>query len=154
MPERVVVDASVCLELVLPTPVQDQAYYLVRDWKASRTSIYVPSLWLYEVCSAIRKHCVGGLLTGDAAVGTLDYLLGLGVQQVPPDRTLALRAISWSERTGQRVAYDAAYLALAEQLACPFWTADKRLYRAARAAGAEWVHLVGEGEQAEATQHT
>jgi predicted nucleic acid-binding protein len=146
LPERVVIDASVCVELVLPLPLREQAYCLVRDWQAGATSMHAPELWLYEVCSSLRKHCVTGLIARKLVVPTLDYLLGLGIQRVPPDRQLGLSAVAWSERTNQRAAYDAAYLALADRLGCPLWTADKRLYHAARDAGAEWVHLLGEDE--------
>ncbi|MHB0878415.1 MAG: type II toxin-antitoxin system VapC family toxin [Anaerolineae bacterium] len=146
MPGRVVVDASVCVELVLPLRSREPAYYLIRDWEHSGIGMYAPSLWFYEVCSTVRKHIVSGLIPEGQAESSLDHLLSLGVELLPPTRQLGLRAIAWSERTNQRVVYDAAYLALADDMACPLWTADRRLYRAARSAGAEWVHLVGEGE--------
>jgi predicted nucleic acid-binding protein len=48
-------------------------------------------------------------------------------------------ALSWARKLGHSKAYDAQYLALAEEMKCPLLTADLRLARAARALGADWV---------------
>ncbi len=64
-------------------------------------------------------------------------------KRVPLDTSLCLAALTWAERLGQTKAYDAFYLALAEGLSAEFWTADKRLARRARHAGADFVRLLG-----------
>ena len=58
-------------------------------------------------------------------------------------RPLALRALEISDLARQKLAYDAQYLALAQQLACDFWTADKHFYDEARAAFLQvrWIGL-------------
>ena len=43
-----------------------------------------------------------------------------------------IRAFELATRFRRPAAYDAHYLALAEHLACPFWTADERLYNSVR----------------------
>ena len=73
----------------------------------------------------------------------LEALTHLGVQLVPPTLELNYLALRWAERLGQTVAYDAHYLALAEVLGCDFWTADRRLAKAARAE-VPWVHGIDE----------
>lgn len=52
-------------------------------------------------------------------------------------------AFDWAEKLGQSKAYDSFYLALAETLRAPLWTADRRLANAARQIGISWVHAVG-----------
>ena len=45
----------------------------------------------------------------------------------------------------QPQAYDSFYLALADLMRVPFWTADRRLYNAVRGE-LRWVHLLDEHE--------
>ncbi|HSR30541.1 MAG TPA: type II toxin-antitoxin system VapC family toxin [Anaerolineae bacterium] len=54
------------------------------------------------------------------------------------------RALRWADRLGHSKAYDAHYLALAEQEGIELWTADRRLANGAQQAGAHWVHWIGE----------
>jgi predicted nucleic acid-binding protein len=60
-------------------------------------------------------------------------------EEFPPDWEVDRNALVWAERIGQRAAYDAVYLALAEYLNAELWTADKRLADAAQVAGVEGV---------------
>ena len=53
-------------------------------------------------------------------------------------------AYAWAERLGQSRAYDAQYLAVAEQEGLELWTADRRLVRNAEQAGVRWVRRIGE----------
>jgi len=52
--------------------------------------------------------------------------------------------LEWAGRLNQSRAYDAFYMALAEELGAEFWTADQRLARAAQQAGVTWTHWIGE----------
>jgi predicted nucleic acid-binding protein len=54
------------------------------------------------------------------------------------------RALRWADRLGHAKAYDAHYLALAEQEGLELWTADRRLSNGAQQAGAHCVHWIGE----------
>ena len=61
----------------------------------------------------------------------LEEAMSLDIRYLdPPD--LPLRAFELAARLRRPAAYDAHYLALAEHLECPFWTADERLYNAVR----------------------
>jgi predicted nucleic acid-binding protein len=113
-------------------------------WQAERVKMVVPSLWQSEVLSGIRKAISNGLLTFSQAVSALHVIQDLGFQVLPSDLDTDQHTLLWAERIGQRVAYDATYLALAEQLGAEFWTADRRLANAARQAGAHWTHFLGE----------
>jgi len=57
------------------------------------------------------------------------------------DDALLKRGYVLAEEFNRPTAYDAQYLALAERLACEFWTADERLFNAvtARFASIRWL---------------
>jgi predicted nucleic acid-binding protein len=63
---------------------------------------------------------------------------------IPLTADLTRAAYRWSERLGQRRAYDGFYLAAADTLGGELWTADERLANSARRAGVGWVHWIGE----------
>jgi predicted nucleic acid-binding protein len=67
----------------------------------------------------------------------------LNIQQIPPTASLYQEIFNWSARLGHTQAYDAAYLALAEQLGAEFWTADKRLANTAKHLKLTWVNYIG-----------
>jgi len=75
---------------------------------------------------------------------SLDELLGMELEVVATTPKLHRRALEWAERLAQSRAYDAQYLALAEQHSAELWTGDKRLVNGAAALGVDWVHWVGE----------
>lgn len=138
-----VVDANLTLALVLLTPYSTPAAQRVSAWKTAGEHLLAPALWGYEVASALRKSVAGQVLTDGQAELALAELLALGVELVPPDQELLSGGLRWAQRLGSFVAYDAAYMALAERYRCDLWTADRRMARAAAGCGADWVHLIG-----------
>lgn len=78
-----------------------------------------------EVFSGIRGLWLGGKVDLDRADRALDRLRSAVIDLVP---TMPLMARMWDRRHSV-TGYDAAYLALAEALGCPFITADARLGR-------------------------
>jgi predicted nucleic acid-binding protein len=109
-----------------------------------QTSLYAPFLWRYEVTSVIRKYLFDDLLTPDEAGQALETALALGVNFVEEDDALCRSALRWAAQLGQRVAYDGFYLALAERLAAPLWTSDRRLANNAKKNGVNWVRWMGD----------
>jgi predicted nucleic acid-binding protein len=114
----IVVDASAAMAAAL------------RDGAARRAmgegSLAAPDLFDVEVASGLRSMVARGLLDpedGRRALGTVARL-GLRRHRVTP-----LLGRIWALRD-TLTAYDAAYVALAEVLACPLLTADGRLARA------------------------
>jgi predicted nucleic acid-binding protein len=120
----------------------DKAAERMADWLANGQEFFAPALWSYEAVSAIRKYVSAGVLDNQEAFTAVDHLLTLGVREVAPTRRLHRRALLWAERLSDFVAYDSAYLAVAEELAAPFWTTDGKLVKKSRALGVDWVfHL-------------
>ena len=141
-PSLLVVDASVILWAVIPGPIDTLP--LFESWRES--SLWAPDLWLPEVTSGIRSLVYGGYLDEREAKQAVEDVFLLGIQTFPADQALALRALAWAGRLQQRRAYDAFYVALAEQLDASFWSADKRLVNGLRALGVSWAHGVEEAK--------
>ncbi len=142
MADHVVVDASLTVGLVTPLPYSRAAAARFRALVEAGAEMLAPALWAHEVCSALRKGVAAHVLSADEAEAGLARLMRLGINLVPPDADLLLSALRWAGVTGEAVANDAAYLALAEKWDCELWTADCRLARIARAAGADWVRSI------------
>lgn len=141
---RIVLDANVVAALIIPLPYSDQATHRMMDWQGSETELFAPALLEYEMVTVLRKAVVAEMLTADEAADAIESLLALNIEMVSPTRLLHDNALRWAEQLNQKVAYDAQYLALAEQLEVGFWTADRRLVNGAHQAGATWVRWIGE----------
>lgn len=126
MPD-VVVDASVLLAFVLNEPHAEAVGHLLDEWGDDGSILHAPDLAHYEVASALTKNRTRGDLTAQDVTEALSILDGLGVAYHPPASTRRVVEIAVDLR--RHSAYDAAYLALAEQLSCELWTLDGPLAR-------------------------
>jgi predicted nucleic acid-binding protein len=143
--DSIVIDANVAIGAILPRLVAAPQAIATEfsQWLADGTTIYVPGLWLAECTTAIRRYVHVGILSSNEAVAAVDDLLTLGVQVVLLVHSQCRAALSWAERLGQSRAYDGFYLALAEELGAPLFTADRRLYNSAQRLGLDWINLLG-----------
>jgi predicted nucleic acid-binding protein len=139
MPKPLVVDASFTFRLVLPGPEQASFRSLVDGWLHDGCELHAPTLWVYEMTSALCKVVRFGELTPEEGKRSLALAQMLGIQLVPPDTEQIRTAFDWTMRLDRAAAYDSFYLALAERLRCDLWTAD-RLHNAIEQ---EWVRWAG-----------
>jgi len=114
------------------------------EWQNADVTLTAPALLEYELTTTLRKATVAGIITSDEAVQAIEAFADLHIEVIPPTLALHEAALRWSERLHQSAAYDAQYLALAEQLGVTFWTADRRLANGAKQAGVTWVYWIGE----------
>jgi len=139
-----VIDANLIAAVVLPLPYSDRATQRLISWKRAGLELLAPVLLEYEIAAVLRRAVVAHWLTTDLAVEAIGKVLALNVRCLTPTPSLHERALRWADRLGHSKAYDAHYLALAEQEGIELWTADRRLANGAQQAGAHWVHWIGE----------
>ncbi len=141
---KIVLDSNVAVALVIELPYSEASLRKMHFWQTEDTEVIVPSLWIYEVASVLRKMEVVGHLSSEDSRRALESLFALGFEIRSPDESLIYSAYDWSKRLGQTVAYDAVFLALAEQEGIPFWTADRRFVRVTQRAGLDWIRHIEE----------
>jgi predicted nucleic acid-binding protein len=146
----VVLDANIVAALVIPLPYSIQATHRMTIWQTTKTDLFAPTLLEYEIITVLRQAIVARMIDASEAIDALENVLALGIRTVVPTKPLHNSALRWSELLNQKVAYDAQYLALAEQLGAQFWTADQRLTNGAQQVGVTWVHWIGEKSDAQA----
>jgi predicted nucleic acid-binding protein len=141
---KIVPDANIVVALVISLPYSEAAIRKMQQWLQEEAELVAPALWSYEVASILRKTVALRGLSPEMAAANLQDILSMEIRQVPPTPALHLKALDWAARLNQTVAYDAAYLALAESEGAEFWTADRRLADSASQAGVLWVHYISE----------
>lgn len=139
---RIVLDANLLVSLAVPMDYSERAAMEMSRWLERGVDLFAPCLWSYEAVSSLRKYVAAGKLSRDESHAALDLLFKFEIQDVAPSLELHRRALIWADRLQDFVAYDAAYLALAEQLDAPFWTADRKLAKRVRSLGFNRVHDV------------
>jgi predicted nucleic acid-binding protein len=139
-----VIDANLLIALIFPTTYTAPAEAHITKWQSGRELMIAPTLLWYEIDSAIRQQVHVRRLAPQEALFAMDKLRSIQVSLYSPTLPLSKAAIQWAGRIGHAKCYDAHYLALAEQERAEFWTADQRLRNAAHAAGATWVHWIGQ----------
>lgn len=135
------IDAGVAFKLIAPNPQQSFYIDLVDGWERAGYRLCAPTLWAYQLTSAISKMVHFGHLTAEEGRASLRLAHRLRIELIIPNEEQASRALAWSEKLSRAAAYDSFYLALAETLECELWTVDKRLVNAA---ARPWVKLVDE----------
>jgi predicted nucleic acid-binding protein len=142
MENLLVLDASVVIKAILPNPLQGHCLALVKTF--SKVQPVAPALWAYETTSAIAKTVHFKQITEAEGRQAFEQLNALGVQLSTPDLEQNQAAFEWTIRLKRAAAYDSYYLALAQSLDCPFWTADSRLFNALNEEHLKWMHWIEE----------
>ena len=111
---KIVPDSNIFIALVISLAYSQAAIDKMEEWEQQNAELLVPTLWSYEVASSLRKAVAIGSIGAEEAVEDLQDILSMNIRQVPPTPALHQKALEWAGRLNQTVAYDAAFLALAE----------------------------------------
>jgi predicted nucleic acid-binding protein len=130
MKKRLVcVDANVIFNALVSGPYRVQAVLLLEHWNQANTKLIVPTLFDYEVVSALRRAVHLKQISRTAGEDAYQQYLRIPIGRRHSSRLLNL---SWEMaiRFERSRIYDASYLAVAHLYGCELWTAAKRLYNA------------------------
>ena len=125
---KVCIDASLALKWVLPETYTNRAQELLRDWITKGYTLIAPTLFIYEVTSALRNKVYRQIITLEEGSSALNQILP-GRIELLTSPNLVESAWAISEDLELPTAYDAFYLALAKGEDCEFWTADATLVK-------------------------
>jgi predicted nucleic acid-binding protein len=125
----VVLDSGILIASVFPETLTSQAKQFIKQLQTDNTTLHAPALLRYEVVAVSRKAVYQGRVTAEEGVRACDRLLNYPII-VHFDDDLLKRGYELGTEYNRPTAYDSQYLAIAEQLACDFWTADERLFNA------------------------
>jgi len=126
------VDASVAVKWVFVEPYYQQARALVGAALEAGERIVAPPLLPMEITNIVRQYLRRAKpprtepLNFPEAAAVLGQFLSLPVELAMPT-DIHEQALSLAVTYGLPAVYDAHYVALAERLGCPLWTADRNL---------------------------
>jgi predicted nucleic acid-binding protein len=130
----VVVDANLLVVMVSGDPPGPRASEQVEAWITADEEIHAPELLPYEVASAFTRLVARGSIPSYQARLAWQALADLPIVQHPLSDDLA-RVVDAALGLKRQSAYDAAYIALAQELGAVLWTLDGPLARNAQGAG-------------------
>ena len=84
MPEPLVVDASLVFRLLLPGSHQAEVQSRVTRWLTDGDQLHAPSLWVYEITSALCRAVRFGQITVEEGERAQILAQRLGVRTVAP----------------------------------------------------------------------
>jgi predicted nucleic acid-binding protein len=120
---KAVVDASVVAKWFINEPDSHQALILHDQHISGKIELHAPSLMVYEVLNALLYSKVfSSIELEQLAKALLNYRVVLHSL----NENLAKNMTQLAHSTNTTI-YDAAYVALAEEIGCKFYTADVKL---------------------------
>lgn len=137
-----VIDASVALKWALDDENAVEQALVLRDRYLADPlgfPLLAPTLWVYEIINGLWVAVRRQRLPQEELRATLEDFLTIGVRLIMPD---AYRICEMASRY-DLAAYDAAYLATAEETGMPLWVGDRDFF--AKVAGRyEKIHWIGD----------
>lgn len=129
--KRLVIDASVALKWYLPDEESGQKALDILDAHiADRVALHAPALLEFEMANALAMARRRARASAEDALKAMDGFAGLGMEFHSVSRIFR-KVLDYSDKHGIS-AYDAAYVALADDLGVNVVTADKRLFNSTR----------------------
>lgn len=139
----VVVDASLLVRLAARGRWVERIDAKLDEWASAGEELHAPDLLPYELESALRSLVFARELSEAQAIEGLERI-GIVPLTLHPHPGGA-RLLRMAGRQATRLAYDSAYLVLAEGLAADLWTADRRLANNGRSLGIQ-TRFIGDSE--------
>lgn len=127
----IVIDASLVVGLVARDHRSDLISTTILRWLEAGENLHAPSLMPFEVASGLTRLVHAGAVPSNQVEDRWTKAIGLPIRLHP--LASGIRAVEIALQLVRKSAYDAAYLALAEQLDAELWTLDRRLVNAASA---------------------
>lgn len=122
---ELVLDASVTIKWFLKEKSSKEALHYRQQHLEGRVALVAPALLPFEIINALCTKSATKLSTILDAIEAYKFT---GVTEYFLTEKLAQAAATLSKNY-KISAYDAAYVALAQNLGCQFITADRKLYR-------------------------
>jgi predicted nucleic acid-binding protein len=129
----VVVDANLLVALVSGDPRGNTVLQHFTGWLSQNVEIHAPVLARYETANALTRLIVGGAFPADKVEDAWNNISILPITY--HDVADVKRVVEVALALNRQNAYDAAYIALAEELRAGLWTLDGPLYRNAHGLG-------------------
>ena len=136
----IVLDANLVVALASGDPRKAVAEALIRRWIETGEVLHAPTLLFYEVANGLTRSVAAGALAITRVDEAWRTVIGSPLVYHRLHDGAAVTSIAL--RLQRQSAYDAASIALAEQLGAQLWTFDGPLYRNASGLGFP-VHLAG-----------
>ncbi|MDJ1176778.1 type II toxin-antitoxin system VapC family toxin [Roseofilum capinflatum] len=127
MTDYICMDANFAVRLVNSQSEADPWIVLWEEWQAADKQIIAPTLFYYEITNAIYRMGRAGQLQEDEVQTALEDVFNLRIS-IKSDLQLHFQAVALAQQFDLPAAYDAHYLALAQDYRAIFYTGDKRLF--------------------------
>jgi predicted nucleic acid-binding protein len=137
-----VLDAAVALKWQFKDEeVATAAIALLEDFVEDKIELIAPTLFPYEILSAINVAIDRKRVGEEAGYRAINYITSLGIELRSFDNLIGT-AFYMARQYGLS-SYDCAYLALAEKEKCDFFTGDKKLLNSIRNR-LPWIKWIGD----------
>ena len=136
----VVVDANLIVVIMANDPRASVVESQIQTWLNQGVGLHAPQLLPYEVANSMTRVISSGALPAERLTAEWELISRLPVTYHPMD-ILGPQVVQIALQLQRSSAYDAAYIALAQELDAELWTLDGPLARNATSLGFT-VHLL------------
>lgn len=123
----VVLDSNVVVALVLDAHRGPAVERRLREWEDAGETLHAPSLFRYEVANALARNVAAGAIDVSDATPAWERMTAIEVRLHGLADGPAVVAVA--QALQRESAYDASYIALAQELDAELWTLDGPLAR-------------------------